>query len=341
MCEMHRDAEILYLRNIIDLEVAKTMIYKIIQIEQTGVDKEADAIKQNAIRKIKYTKKYYVPEKEPEFSPSLNLWLFLVVFASFGILFLIDPFTDGFMPAPSSGRIISDVFWGVILLLLAGSLYIFHLNKVEYHEKKKIEWEFHSSDYYVEKMNNPIRQINKRNLEHNRLVEQTKNQDLKKLEIIWNQRLSYYNNEIKKVENILSGLYGMNLIPNFFRPGYEYEKNCYRGIECICWIYDWMKSGPSTLSETLLNAQIEDGIRRMARRLDTIIDKIETQIQEERIVKERISTVIVQNQKMIRSLQNAESNSAIAAEYSELASNYSKANAYFSLATYLNTLNKK
>ena len=80
---------------------------------------------------------------------------------------------------------------------------------------------------------------------------------------------------------------------------------------------------------------MEDGIRRLEANLDSIISNLETMVYETRCIRQNSERMIAQNSGMPESLQRTGSNALLATQYAELSANYSKANVYFSLATYL------
>ena len=100
-----------------------------------------------------------------------------------------------------------------------------------------------------------------------------------------------------------------------------------------------MSTSQASYTDMLLNVKLEEGIQRLEQRLDVIISEVSDLIYETRCMRKdneyMINQVIKQNKEMLQSLQRSESNSVEAAQYAQLAVNYSAANAYFSLATYL------
>jgi uncharacterized protein (UPF0305 family) len=120
----------------------------------------------------------------------------------------------------------------------------------------------------------------------------------------------------------------MNILPN---P--------YRNLASVLYIYDYMSSSSATLEDTLIHEHMENGIQRLEAKLDIVIDRMGDMLYETRCMRaenrRNIQTTIDQNNRMLESLQESNQNTADAAQYARLAANYSKANAYFSLANYL------
>ena len=99
-----------------------------------------------------------------------------------------------------------------------------------------------------------------------------------------------------------------------------------------------MSSSQATLEETLLHEHMEDGIQRLERKLNTIMDQLDNIIYETRCLrsefKSSIQKTIEQNNEMLASLKQTESNTRHAAEYAELAANYGRVNTFFAVADY-------
>lgn len=161
----------------------------------------------------------------------------------------------------------------------------------------------------------------------------------------WNQEKNYLLSERRKVENLLSDGYNMNIIPS---P--------YRNLTSIYYIYDYMSTSQQTLEQTLLHERMENGIQRLESKINTIIVQNEKLIFNTRKILEsteevaRNSRLMVQsmdqladyaetlvdsNVRILESCQRNERNTQQAAQYAAMASQYAEANAYFSLATYL------
>ena len=126
----------------------------------------------------------------------------------------------------------------------------------------------------------------------------------------------------------MQNLYDMDIIP--------YEYRSFAGAE---YLYDFMSSTQASYSDMLINAKLEEGIRRIENRLGIILETVQQGIYETRCMLEenraQIERTIDQNERMLESLRWGEHNARVAAQYARLSANYSKANAYFSLANYL------
>ena len=126
----------------------------------------------------------------------------------------------------------------------------------------------------------------------------------------------------------MDDFYSMNIVPLQ-----------YRNLKAICYIYDYMSTSQATLEETLYHEHMESGIQRLEDKLDIIAEQVEMVLYETRCMRQEnkasVERIINQNSGMLNHLKNIERNSADAALYAELSANYSKANAYFSVANYL------
>lgn len=319
MAELDRDAVILYLKNIIDLEVAKKMLLKRYNIEKSTSEKRILAIKQE--RYVPLYSETYNPGKPDEFNfnnGSENSFGIAIIGAFIGLLCVfISSF--GSKNANQVPRILLIV--GLVLILL-GIYMANYISAKRAYDKYVSDWKatYGSKEY----INAQIEKIKRKNDEIRKKKESVPAQ-VKSAEAQWIKRNNYFKSEMQTINDTLDSFYRMNIIPN------QYRKN----LSAIIWMYDWMSSSQETLSSTLLNAHIEDGIQRIERKLDDLTRKVEDQIQQTRLIESKASTIISQNENMLNHLQQTERNTELTAQYAQLASNYSKANAYFSLATYL------
>ena len=130
------------------------------------------------------------------------------------------------------------------------------------------------------------------------------------------------------MEDLLLSFYNMNVIPLE-----------YRNVTAMCYIYDYMSTSQATLAEALLHEKLENGIQRIESRLNIMLDYLDNVLYETRCIRAEnqvaVERIINQNNQMLKKMETAAQNTAEAAEYAQLASNYAHANAYFSLANYL------
>lgn len=140
----------------------------------------------------------------------------------------------------------------------------------------------------------------------------------------WRQRASYLSSELNKVNSLLKANYSLNILAN---P--------YRNLASIYYIYDYMSSSQENLKDTLIHEHMENGIQRILQKLDYIIEQNQEVIFQNRILEAENKKIIEQNEGMLKVLRQTEINTAVAAQYAEISANYSKTNAFFNYANYL------
>lgn len=369
---MNRDAILIYLRDIRDLEVAKYYIAKL-------YDEAKDRIKElNNIKKIKpiprpKLKSYPIMPKEPkkphyssvcDFNP---FWLICTIISIiWGILGVIIWCTDDFNVFKyqlnawiEDGNWFKFVFWIVFFILpgLLGIVY-FIVPWFKYIQAKKDydrNYKIYEKDYKIYEIN--YKEINQYNIESQKeydiqLQESQSPEVIKKndkkyneLKKQWNDYLDYLEKEENTVERILNNEYNLNLIP----------KDC-RKLASIYYIYDYMSTSQESLTDTLLHTHMEDGICRIEKKLDFVISQNKELIFQNREIinntkqiqentkymlyklKQQLESqesMLEVQENILESQEYIEKNTKEAACYAKIAANYSEANAYFSLANYL------
>lgn len=149
-------------------------------------------------------------------------------------------------------------------------------------------------------------------------------QEAEQLQTRWDEFIKSAQSEYKTVCSLLDKEYSLNIIPQQFR-----------NLASIIYIYDYMSTSRESLSDTLLHGHIESGVQRILEKLDTIIHQNQAIIFQGRIAEAQNREIIDQNTRIIDSSRRIEENMRDAVYYQEIVANYSKANAYFALATYL------
>lgn len=160
--------------------------------------------------------------------------------------------------------------------------------------------------------------------ELNRVNSSVQKKKAQKIQDSWQNRERFWRSEYSKVESLLQSYYSMNILPSQFR-----------NLAAVYYLEDYLSTSQESLRDALLQRTITDGIEQILKKLDAVIDSIEFEAMQTRILAAQNQEIIQHNSKALRSLQNIEDNSADAAYYAGLASNYARANAFFSLATYL------
>lgn len=344
---MNRDALLLYLRDLRDLEVAKYQITKTIN-QNTA---KTNTMTQNLQREINQAQQpnYYSRPVLPNgfvsvFSVggTLAVLSFLVYYRSFGLYFLLSfglliSLAVLFITGREHERLTSSAlvvvsmlpivllcalveFYGIfsfvgkiglIILLIALLKYLPSYVK----ECKKIE------EYN--------RQEQERLTKAPAIVQQ---KSAHKQEIInsWKKKDAILKNDLQKANALLQKAYGHNLLAS-----------TYRNLASIYYIYDYMSTSTATLEETLIHEHMENGIQRILSKLDVIIGKQEEQILSARRIECNTKTIIDQNTHMLDTLQQTlasqlrtEQNTLETAQYARIATTYAQTTAFFSSATY-------
>lgn len=96
-----------------------------------------------------------------------------------------------------------------------------------------------------------------------------------------------------------------------------------------------MSSSQENLKDTLIHEHMENGIQRILKKLDYIIEQNQEIIFHNRILEADNEKIIKQNKGMLSTLKQTEINTEMAAQYAEISANYSKVNTFFSCANYL------
>ena len=282
---MERNALLLYLKNIRDLEFAQIKIQQRINEYNSSFSKKIDSLCQTDYATL--------PEK-----PSKHTNGPFLILLGIGLELLCVYMTFLF------------------LSMTAISIFLIHLgaNKIKSAKDELKEYE----------------QLLPACIEHNKNedIRLEKNQQLiNEILIKKDDYEKYMKGQYVTVSNLLNDYYNMNLLPN---P--------YRNLASVYYIYDYMSSSQESLQDTFVHEHMENGIQRIISKLDYIIEQNEQIIFSNRILESQNESIKQQNCNMLSSLENIENNSVLCAQYAELAANYTKANAYFSLASYLQNI---
>lgn len=135
----------------------------------------------------------------------------------------------------------------------------------------------------------------------------------------------FWDEELKKIDDLLDESYSVNLVPKIYR----------RKLAAIQYIYEYMSSSQVSLEYALLSTQIEEGIRRIEEKLDIIIGKLEELVFELHRQEAQNASMMEQNNRMIESLRRTEENTLEASRYAQINACYNKTCAFFALANYL------
>lgn len=302
--ELNRDALLLYLQNVRDLEVAKSIL-----LRQKNQKEDEYSAKYNELNREPYVKEY--PRFKDETSNAWMFFLILAIAVFFSWLF-IKWLSGGFESLVGFATFLK-VAW-IILAIITVILYI--SMKVDYNEAWK---------YYLKRCEG----IDEENEKRAKEVEETRKNKLPVVVRQWEKYCNEQDEKIDKVDTLLASFYDMNIIAK------EYRNN----LAAVQYIYEVAESTHLSYEQICLHTKMEDGIRRIESGLAEIINSVERLIYETRLLREEqnqnAQMIMEQNNKMLRNLQQTEKNSELTSQYAQLAANYAEANAYFSLATYL------
>lgn len=303
---MDREALLIYLKNIYNLEMLKVTLER----------RYNDSISNYQYRKANLEKWtaddyhiWHIPD-EPE-KPTIGcLFMFCAVMTFLGVF--------GFF---ASAIIFNgDEGAGIIILMMMGN-FLFAIPSIvlfsEYQEeRKKYKKEF-------KKYEESVAYNNEQKLKEPALKQQYR-EELEQIDNKWNHYKMKLESEYGRAIALLREAYNINIIPAQ-----------YRNISSIYYIYQWMSTSQSSLEFVLLHTHIEDGIRRIEAKLDTIIDQNSQIIIQNR---RREANDRARTNQILNSLNQIECNSADSAYYNQIAANYSRTSAFFSEATFWNSL---
>lgn len=295
---MDRNALLLYLQNVRDLEVARYVVGTSYQKTRSYYEREI-----NSIQTIPNIKEH--PPFIEESGCGFYFWaVFSAICFLLTLVLLSGTVTYG-VPPWIWIYIIGGVFSGCVAI------------KAKPHSRKELWKEYNEEIQKIDNSNREQQEIARRGIE--------KRDQLSKE---WQEKSDWYNKEYAKTTNLLNQFYNMNILASQYRNLastvyiYDYMSTSQASLNDTL-IHEHMENGIQRL---------EAKIDQVINRLDDLIYETRCANSENKLM---VENQISQNEKMLCQLQSIASNSQDAAFYSQLASNYSEANAYFSLANYL------
>jgi hypothetical protein len=135
----------------------------------------------------------------------------------------------------------------------------------------------------------------------------------------WENRRAYLNDEVHKVDKLLEDAYGLDLLPE-----------SYRNLTSVSSVYDYMCASNASLSEALqqdfgsVSANSADILK--SRKIESAFSSNGSQT---------LGKELNKNIQQLTACCHEESDPALSAEYQKIADQYSQANDFFSLASYL------
>lgn len=315
-----REALLLYLSNIVDLEATKEKLSRI----YWQVDSEYKE-KSRQLSSIKINDKATIPP-EPKADDYFDfgfavLAIFLIP-AFFFIPALVE-FIKNCNATPHAYFTAEDIQFTytitVIFMLSSIALLCYYPIRpyLIYRSDKKYYHENYSTmEQECEQYNAQIDAdiLNKENL-------------IKQNDDYYKPILQYWSDEFYKADGILQSFYGINIIPKQHRT-----------LAATYYMYEYLSSAKISYKDLLYHAHMEDGIRRIENKLDQVTSAIYENIYETRCMREetkqRVNQIIDSNMNMLNRLKSIEQDASTIADYQKITSDYTKANAFFSLANY-------
>ena len=297
---MDRKVLLLYLKDIRDLEFAKYKIDMIYADEQRKY--------YETMNELQDYKTVEIPDEKKDNWSSDSYIGFLIGFIGL-LMELIAFMQEGvkffdFGDAPVGLMVFALIFWNVICV----GLIMFSIASVQNSAKANKE-DIENRKRY----NQEVKLANERNREMK-----------PKVNYQWRKRSAYLKSEKSKVEALLQNYYGLNILAN---P--------YRNLASVYYIFDYMSSCQDSLKETLIHEHMENGIQRILEKLDDVIRSNEEMILRTRVLESHSKRIIEQNEELLKSAERMNESNDLIVENTALIANYSKVNAYFSLANYL------
>lgn len=304
---MNREALLVYLHDLRDLEVAKYQIEKMKKSNYTVFQSEISVL-DNKERYKDMPRKDYV-----DILIVGVLGLIIVIFSyiwlpqmgdvGYNISLLCEEILEEmcgkFSPIFVPWLIITDI----ILIVYALSRYL--LYKKKYRETEKYNKE---EEYRISNEKNKLRNITDK----------------------YNSKGRQLQKELQKVNALLQDAYSLNILAGV-----------YRNLPSVYYIYEYMSTSQASLEETFMHAHMENGFQRIEKKLDIIIKQNEEIIFTTRQIEANTARTVKQTTEMLNSLQRSlelqqrtEQNTLEAAQYAGICATYSKTTAFFSVANY-------
>lgn len=351
---MNRDAILVYLKNILDLEFAKMRIDEICNSEMDKTVEKIHSIEnkynnnyaalQQKIEQLLTTHYQSQPEKPEPNDGGCLLILGIVLCLLSGLLismyFIVGNGIEDF----------DGLCFFFIIAFLLGLISVL-ISFLCQHESMK---QYNEQIKKIKAHNNLEKQQYEQNRSYIQQIRQCWKEIQKKYQAVIQEQKClkkkykfFYIHETEKVEQILTEAYSINLIPLPFH-----------NFDGIAYIYNYMSTSQETLQDAFNHAHFENGILRIEEALQQIywqkeeslflqrcalarMDDMSNDIHNIGSNVERIqtNTQLMQDRSLeiLHSCQQTASNSADAAKYAHMVANYSEANAYFSAARYFKT----
>lgn len=356
---MNRNALLLYIRDLRDLEVAKYQLTKVIQQNTNRANTITRNLQQeiNQVQQPYYKEQPPLPEEIPNLSVigiSISVFSFLIyrhLWTLYVLLFLasLGLLAISFVGWLTIKKNFVDTFFSCCIrffLVWAISLIPAFFSEILYIQSIRTLYPLatlcgigiiiYSVVRYIPpyaQQCNETETYNRQEAErltHVPALVQEKTAQKQALINSWKTKDTILKRDLQKANALLQKAYSQNLLAS-----------TYRNLASVYYIYDYMSTSTASLEETLIHEHMENGIQRILSKLDVILSKQEEQIISIRRLESNTKTIIEQNEHMLDTLQQTlasqlrtEQNTLEAAQYARIASNYMETTAFFSSASY-------
>lgn len=126
--------------------------------------------------------------------------------------------------------------------------------------------------------------------------------------------------EFQTAENLLEQAYSVNILPMQFR-----------NIYAVYYLYDYLSTSFETLRDALLQCNLDE----IKQKLNTVIEQQQEIILNQAIMISQMAELQAQNQEMLYHAAATEQNTALAAQYAQIAANNAEACAWIGVAQYI------
>lgn len=123
----------------------------------------------------------------------------------------------------------------------------------------------------------------KHNIEDEERLRRNREAFLLQFEQPWAKRKEFLQNACKEIRGALEQDYALNIIPLQ-----------YRNLQAAIYLYDFMSTSRQPFAQALDHAQIDDGIRRIESKLNVIISQNEAQLKQLAQIRSNTDTLIQQ-----------------------------------------------
>ena len=325
---MNRDAMVIYLRDVRDLEVARHCLQQ--RLDALDREEAEVAAKCDELRHEDRQELVELPKKPSALLRFIGILVMLLGVGLAIVTFLtVAGIADSYPTVHTSmiskwadqisytfqGVLVGIVGWAIsIVVFLVGLVMVIGYTKSDYLEQLE----------EAEEHNRQAEEFNA-NLDATRTERHAQADQLERR--MTSQR-AQLKAELDQVDGLLDQYYALNVLPSQ-----------YRSLIPVCYIYEYMSTSQATLEDTLMHEHLENGFERLEEKLDEVIDAVEEQVYETRCLRaenrEQAQRLATQNQLQLKLLERTEQNTADAARYAQLAECNTAACAYFELAAYL------